>query len=786
MRARHIAEGRGAVLLPADSLSSARTSAINTPSHEWEHILRILARHWQAAAAFTLFIVGAATATSLIMKPVYGPKARLEIDPPGSEPLSMQDSVTAQFDEQDYFNTEAQNLKSDELAIEVIRKLKLDHEPSIVGSALIGGAGKPEKEPAPPGVHLSYLNSIALRAFKAWLSVKPPMHTRPSIVGSMVSGGAGKPEKQTSPPGIHLSYLESIALRAFKAGLSVKPLVNTRLVEVSFTSTDPVLAARVTNATVDLFIDRNFQTRYKATLQASAWLSGQLTDLRRKVEGENRNLVEYQKKNNILDTEDSNNDPVSEKVIDLNRQFIQAQADRIQLEAEEKAVESGNADALPEVQDNELIQSLTQNYAQDRAQLADLLTIYGRNDPAVKRLRSQVAEFTAQLKAERRRIVNGIRARYIAARARERFMSRAVDEMKAVINTDNQKMIRYKALKEDAVTNAQLYNSLLARIQEAGISAGLRSSNMQVVDRALILNRPTGPHRLRIIALGLIVGLVGGVVLALVKESMNTTTRSPEDVTDWTGLDALGAFPLFPSTNGRRVRPPAHNFLSLAARNGHAPSSRHLFLAWPESMEAEAVRSLRTAIMLRHSGRSSKVLLVASPSHREGRSTVAANLALALAQQARTCLIDGDLRKPSVALMFGVPEEPGLSNALSGSDELDALLRPVGGMPQLRVLPAGSATSNRELVAPQAIDKVLRAVRERFDFVVLDSPPIIPFADARVLSALADETILVVRMGATNRRTLTGAVQELSLVNASCMGVVVNGAKLAREGGLRI
>jgi polysaccharide biosynthesis transport protein len=780
---RHIAEGRRDVLLPAiaaESFAPAKTSTIDAPSHEWEHILRILARHWLVAAAFTLLAAGAATAISVIMKPVYAPNARLEIDPPGSEPLSMQDSVTAQFDEQDYFNTQAQSLKSDELAIEVIRKLNLDREPSMVSPAITGGDGKPEKQTGS-----SYPESSALGAFRAVIR-KLNLDREPSMAGSAITGGAGNSEKEAAPPGIHLSHLESIALRAFKAGLSVKPLVNTRLVEVSFTSIDPALAARITNATVDFFIDRNFQTRYQATIQASAWLAGQLTDLRRKVEGENRSLVDYQKKNGILDMEDRSNDPVSEKVIDLNRQFIQAQADRIQLEAEEKAAESGNADALPEVQDNELIQSLTQNYAQDRAQLADLLTIYGERDPAVKRLRNQVAEFGAQLRAERRRIINGIRARYLAARARERFMARAVDEMKAVINTDNQKMVRYKALKEDAVTNAQLYNNLLARLQEAGISAGLRSSNMRVVDRARILNRPTGPHRLRIIALGLIVGLVGGVGLAALRESTNTTTRAAEDVTHWTGLDALGAFPMLPSSNGRRARVPSQNFHRLAARNGHGASSRRLFLDWPDSIEAEAVRSLRTTIMLRRQGRSSRVLLVASASHREGRSTVAANLALALAQQARTCLIDGDLRAPSVALTFEVPEEPGLSNALSGSDQLDPFLRPVHGIPQLMVLPAGSATSNRELVAPRAMDKVLRAVRERFEFVVLDSPPIIPFADARVLSALADDTILVVRTGATNRRTLTSAVQELSVVNASCLGVVMNGANVPRNGGSHV
>jgi capsular exopolysaccharide synthesis family protein len=683
------------------------------------------------AAVFALLTVGTVTVVNLLMRPVFEPTARLEIDPPGSEPFSARDQLNAQSDDQDYFNTQSQILKSDELAIAVIRSLKLDRESDMVDPAAADQATRPGNE--------------------------------------------------TSPSGIQLTHRDSIALAELQRRLVVNRVINTRLVEVSFTSHDPLLAAKVTNAAVDLFIDRNFKTRYQATIQASEWLSGQLSDLRQKVERTNQALVDYQKKNGIVDI-DENHNPVSEKVIELNRQLVQAQADRIQLEAEAKMVASGNADSLPEMRDNTLLQTLTQKYVESRAQLADALTILGENNSNVKRIGSQVAEFKAQLASERQRVINELRMRYSAAVGREQLMSRAANEMETIVNNTNEKMIRYKALKDDAQTNRQLYNDLLARLKEAGISAGLKSSNMRVVDRARVLDAPTGPHRLRNIVLGVVLGLVGGVALALLKETLDTTMHTAEDVMQWTGLVSLGSFPFIRPLNGnrQRLRLPVRVGRPVAENNGNTVSAWRVFLDRPKSVEAEAVRSLRTSIMLARPGKAPRVILVASSSPWEGKTTVAVNLALALAQQARTCLIDADLRRPSVARTFGFSRESGLSSVLVGSEPLDAVLRSVAGVPNLAVIVAGAVSPNpAELVASQPMYGTVRAARERFEFVVLDSPPIVPFSDARALSAFADGVILVARAGFTTRQALTKAAQVLTAVNAPVLGAVVNGANFA-------
>jgi capsular exopolysaccharide synthesis family protein len=723
--------GDAEIALPLRSSERARPRDAGRGSWELEHVLRTLRKNWMIAAVFALLTVGTVTAVNLLMKPVFEPTARLEIDPPGSEPFSARDLINAQSDYQDYFNTQSQILKSDELAIAVIRSLKLDREPDIVDPAAAD--------------HVTKLG------------------------------------KEISPSRIQLTHLESIAFGALQTRLVVNPVRNTRLVEVSFTSHDPLLAAKVTNAAVDLFIDRNFKTRYEATIQASEWLSGQLSDLRQKVERTNEALVDYQKKNGIVDMGDSHN-PVSEKVIELNRQLVQAQADRIQLEAEVKMAASGNADSLPEIRDNPLLQTLTQKYVESRAQLADALTVLGENNSNVKRIGSQVAEFKAQLASERQRVISELRVRYNAGVGREQLMSRAADEMEAIINNTNEKMIRYKALKDDAQTNGQLYNDLVARLKEAGISAGLKSSNMRVVDRARVLDAPTGPHRRRNIALGAVLGLVGGVALALLKETLDTTTHTAEDVMQWTGLASLGSLPFIRPLNGNRQRLnlPARVSRPVAERNGNAASACRVFLDRPKSLEAEAVRSLRASIMLSRPGNTPRVILVASSSPWEGKTTVAVNLALALAQQARTCLIDADLRRPSVARTFGFSRATGLSSVLAGSEPLEGVLRSVPGASNLAVILAGTAYPNPgELVASEPMYVTVRAARERFEFVVLDSPPIVPFSDARALSAFADGVILVARAGFTTRQALTKAVQVLTAVNAPVLGAVVNGVNFA-------
>src|SRR5439155_1198206 len=262
-----------------------------------------------------------------------------------------------------------------------------------------------------------------------------------------------------------LTSLENIALRTFQKRLGVLQVRNSRLVEVTLATHDPQLSAQVLNTLVNLFIDRNYRTRYETTMQASEWLSGQLSDLRKRVEQSTQALVDYQRANGIVEDSDQGQTSVQQKMGELSKQLVQAEADRIQLEAYLKLEESGSGDSLPPIRSNLLLQDLTKSLVDTKGQLAQALAVYGKNNPTVKKLQGQVDELASQVSAERARVVDELKTGFQGALEREQMMAQAMNDMKGVIGDLNEKMIHYRVLKNESIANAELYNALLAREQ---------------------------------------------------------------------------------------------------------------------------------------------------------------------------------------------------------------------------------------------------------------------------------------------------------------------------------
>ena len=714
----------------APATPAPRTSGI--PQLNWDQAIRIQLKHWRLSTFFAFALVILVTIVSFRMRPIYEPSARLEIDPPGTDVFSLKDLMNAGSNDQDYVETQVQNLKSDELAIEVIRTLRLDQNIEFVGKKALDAEGR---EPS-----------------------------------------------EESASRTQLTSLENIALRTFQKRLGVLQVRNSRLVEVTLATHDPQLSAQVLNTLVNLFIDRNYRTRYETTMQASEWLSGQLSDLRKRVEQSTQALVDYQRANGIVEDSDQGQTSVQQKMGELAKQLVQAQADRIQLEAYLKLEESGSGDSLPPIRSNDLLQALTKSLVDSKGQLAQALAVYGKNNPTVKKPQGQVDELASQVSAERTRVVDELKTGFQGALEREQMMAQAMNDMKGVIGDLNEKMIHYRVLKNESIANAELYNLLLARLKEAGISAGLKSSNIRVVDDARVLDAPTRPNRLLNITLGLIGGLLGGVMLAFIVEKLDNTVRTPDDIKECTGLSSLALFPINVSRNGDgRGRFPsrASRLLGNGKKQEVDPQPRY-FLERPHSAEAEAVRTLYTSVMLSRAGNPPQVMLTVSASPGEGKTTVSLNLATALAQHARTCLVEADLRRPRLGRIFGLDHPQGLTNVLTGSGTLDTATVGVPDLPNLTLLLSGPIPPNpAELVSSQPMQEVVKLLRARFDHVVIDSPPIIPFADARVLSPLVDGVILVGRCGWTTRQALIRSAEILEVVRAHVLGVVINAMDLS-------
>jgi succinoglycan biosynthesis transport protein ExoP len=660
---------------------------------DWLKAFTVVRKRWRIAVIFALIAGTAAAFVAFSIKAEYQPMGRLEIDPPGSETFTMQANATP-LSETQYLETQAQNLQTDDLAVAVIRKLGLDRNPDF-------NAG---------------------------------------ITPAMV------------PAEIRMTAAENAALRTLHARLKVLHDPTSHMISVSVTAHEPRLAANVTNTLMQMFVDRTLKMRHDEIASSRAWLQGQLNDVRAKVEQSNRDLADFQKRTGVAEIDEARN-TFGDLMTDLNRQMTQTESERIQLESYLGKAREGGVDSLPQVRENPVVQKLTENLADVRSQLSQDLVIYGVNHPNTRKLQNQVNELEKQLSKERKETLDQLRVSYNAAVARERLMAAQKKEASKTISD----MAEYNTLKKQAEAQTSLYNTLLARIEEAGIAAASQSSNIRIVDLARVLDRPTRPHRPRYIAFGLVAGLVGGIVLAFVREKMSHPLRTPQDIRDWSGIPSVSLIPEFAS-NGSHPK--------LLKPAGGSPGPAKFLLERPHSAESEAVRALQANIVLAKEEQL-QALLVTSSLPGEGKTTVAVNLALALSQYQRTCLVDADLRRPCAAATCGVHSTIGLGDVLLGSVPLMDALVATHGAPNLFVLPGGEASDERaHMVAGMAMDSILESLRDRFDFIVIDSSPIIPYAEGRALSTMTDGVIFVTRSGITPAPAMARSMELLSEVKS--------------------
>src|SRR6202167_6313134 len=404
-------------------------------------------------------------------------------------------------------------------------------------------------------------------------------------------GRPGKPDRP-EPAGSDASLRRPAALGAFLGGLTVKRVPNSRLLDVTFEATDPTLAARVVNAHLNNFIEQNFKSRFDAATQASNWLAGQLNEMKIKVENAEDARLAYERENQIW-TIDEKNDISTQKLGDLNKQLTEAQADRINKEAVYQLAQSGNYDSIAAVRDSAVIQDILKQQTTLSSQYTDAVNQYGPKYPKVLRMQAQLKDLDQMLGREKLNIGNQVEADYRGSRQRELLLKEALDEQKAEVNQTAEKLVQYNILKREADTNKQLYDGMLQKLKEAGITAGLRSSNIRIVDPALIPNGPSRPNKPRNVLMGIIVGLVGGIALALLREYLDNTVKTPDDIETLAHLPSLAVVPaLSGSSGGSRSRFSKLLKPKVVSKEGRAELISHNM---PQSQMSEAFRSLRTS-----------------------------------------------------------------------------------------------------------------------------------------------------------------------------------------------
>jgi succinoglycan biosynthesis transport protein ExoP len=715
--------------LARDRKAAEPLAVIPSPAvSSWEQMPRephlldyviILRKHQWLILTFLLTVVTVVTIASFKMKPIYQAAARVEVDREAQNMLPFQDpnSYGEYIDMENYIETQAKILQSETLALQTIKTLDLGRYPEFGGSANA----------------LTWTHGIAAQR-------------RPAILG------------------------------AFLGRLVVKRVPNSRLVEVQFEAQDPQLAAQVVNTHLQSFIEQNFRSKYDATTQASNWLSAELEELRIKVGKSEDARIAYERQNQIWQI-DEKQDITTQKLADLSKAVTEAQTVLAEKEALYRMAVSGNVDAIPAARDNAVIQDLLKRKTELDESYADAVNQYGPNYPKVKRLMAQKEELEQDLEKARKTILDSVDQEFNTSRQRVQLLQEALDKQKADANDLAEKLVQYHILKHDAESNKTLYDGLLQKLKEAGITAGLRSSNIRVVDPALAPVSPSRPQKARNILLAILVGLVGGVGLALFREYLDNTVKSPDDIEALTGLPSLAVVPALPGLNGhhKRFSPFSREALPEAAS---APRVELLAFVQPKSQISEAFRALRTSLLLSQAEHPPQVILVTSALPREGKTTAAVNLAVTLAQLGdRTLLMDSDLRKPGVrrVLNLTVGKEGGLSSYLAGVMALDDVIIPHPTIKNLDALTTGPVPpSPADLLSSHRMREALVELRRRYKFIVIDSPPILAATDAVILSSLTDGVLLVVRSGETPKEAFTRTRDLLGAVKSRLLGVVLN------------
>ncbi|MGA8431602.1 MAG: polysaccharide biosynthesis tyrosine autokinase [Candidatus Sulfotelmatobacter sp.] len=698
--------------------------------------LRILSKRKWVVLSCLLTIFSLVAIASLRMTPVYEAAGTIAINKPDST-LNFKDSATFSLDYYDptELETEVKILQSDLLALQVIKELNLDRRPEFGES-------------------------------------KPQLPSSLDLAPDPLQGDSGR---------------ASSLLGGFKGSLKVSLSPNTRIVEIRYRSADKQMAANVVNTLMQTYVENNFKARFESTMQASDWLSKQLVDLQMKVETSQEKLVRYQKEHEILGMDEKQN-IITNKLDELNKELTSAESERMDKEAVYQLIQSGYPDAVASSageidggagsgsqSGSMLLETLNARAADLRIQAADLNTQFGPSYPKLLQINNQLKEIDVQIQSERKKIVSKVRGLYMASLQRENMLRDALEKQKQEANKLNESAIEYSLLKRDVETNRQLYEGLLEKLKEAGVSAGLKSNNFRIVDSARVPTGPIEPNVPRNLGFAFILGSMSGIGLAFLLEGLDNTVRTTEQAQMISGLPSLGMIPLGSKNNREDLNPKR---LALAASK---EAVELVSQARPHSQMAESYRALRTSLLLSNLGAPPRVIMVTSALPQEGKSTTSINTAVVLAQKGvQVLLIDADLRRPSIHKTLGMGPRSGLSNVLTGSTTLQQAIAVSTVLPNLHILPAGTPPPNpAELLASTNMKEVLDELREKYDHIVVDTPPTLSVTDAVVLSPRADAIVLVIRSGQTTKQSLRRARDILMQVNARVSGVLLNAVDLS-------
>jgi len=535
---------------------------------------------------------------------------------------------------------------------------------------------------------------------------------------------------------------------------------NTYLLQISYRSADPQLAADAANSIAQSYLEHAYNIRIRSSASLSTFMERQLEELKAKMERSSLALAAFERELNLINPEERTN-ILASRLIQLNTEYTTAQGDRVKKEAAFQSVEGGALEAALATPQGEPLRKLAEHLNETRERFAEVKSYYGVNHPEYRRAEAALNQAQAAFETTRQGIQQRVEIEFREGQRREDMSKQAVADAKAEFDGMNARSFEYQAVKREADADKKLYEELVRKIKEAGINAGFQNSAIRIADAARPELKPVFPNLPFNVLLALLLAAILSIGAAILADLLDKTVRDPEQVARTLHTEVIGSLPLLKNRRGL-TRP------SLPAAGSSNESG-------DTSGFHESVRTLRNSILLANFDQRYRSLLVTSAAPSEGKTTTAANLAAAHAEQGqRTLLIDGDLRRPSVHRNFNIPSVVGLSNVLLGELPWREALVKIEAIPGLEVLPAGPPSRRASDLVGRGLVELLEEASADYDLVVLDAPPLLGFAEPLQMATAVDGVIVVARAGVTSRKAVASVLATLNRLRAKVIGIVLN------------